>query len=151
MNLSAPLVVSVGLLFASLAQAGGLEVENAWVRQPPPGANAAAYLTITNRGEVARTLVGVRSSAAKRVELHESKVVDGVARMGAVGPVEIEPGKTVTFAPRGLHVMLTRPQPMKIGESVTLVFELADGATLDVVAKVRKGPPPLRGEHQHHH
>ena len=95
------------------ARAGDLEVRGAWIRQPPPGANAAAYMTLHNGGSSAQRLLGARTAAAERVELHRSVVENGVARMEPVEALEIGPGETIELAPGGLHWMLIRPQPLQ--------------------------------------
>lgn len=152
MNLRLCSFVCSVLLAGSIANADGLEASDAWIRQPPPATNAAAYMKLANPGKDALRVVSVRSAVAKRVELHETTVKDGVARMNPVDSVEIPPGKTVVFAPRGLHVMLIEPAPLKIGQRVTLEVVLADGATLAVEAEVRAGMPGKAEDHsQHHH
>ena len=68
-------------------------------------------------------------------------VEDGVARMGRVESIEVPSGGQVVLAPRGLHVMLIRPQPLRSGDEVELTLALDDGSTLSVVVPVRKQEP----------
>ena len=59
--------------------------------------------------------------------------------MASVDLVEIKPGQTVAFEHGGLHVMLMAPvAAMNEGDTVTLTFAFADGATEVVDAKVMR-------------
>ncbi|MCP5060045.1 MAG: copper chaperone PCu(A)C [bacterium] len=138
------------LAVAAPGFAGDLAVTDAWVRQPPPGSNAAAYLTLANHGSVARSLVGVHSALTEKAELHESKVEEGVARMTPVAAVEVPAGGAVTLAPMGLHIMLIQPKLPAVGESVELVLELDGGETLTAIAEVRGMGHEAGGGHDHH-
>lgn len=124
--------------------AGPAGVRNAWVRLPPPGTPAAAYLTLHNRTDQGLTLVGATSPDCQRVEIHRSVVEDGMARMEPAGPLEIPPEGTLVFAPRGLHLMLMQPKELEAGKRVELKLELEGGATIDVEATVRRGAPRTR-------
>jgi copper(I)-binding protein len=75
-----------------------------------------------------------------------------VMRMREVPSIEIPPGRTVTFGPGGLHLMmigLTRP--LRQGETVpvTLRFERAGEVpvTLAVLAAGARGPMGGMGGH----
>ena len=67
----------VALMFAGCTAQGAtstasVEVKNAWIRTPPPGApTAAGYATITNHAIASDRLTGAYSSAAASVGLHE--------------------------------------------------------------------------------
>jgi len=123
-----------------------VEVTDAWIREPPPGTNAAGYLTLANNGSESRTLVAVRSLACPRIELHRSVVQDGVARMQRVEAIDVPAGESVALTPEGLHLMLIGPKALKDGDRVELVLELSDGETLTTTAVVRRG-----GAHSGHH
>ena len=64
------------------------------------------------------------------VELHESVIEDGVARMVALDELALQPGATVQFAPGGKHLMLMRPGDDLV--SVTLEFHAGDTVVLRV-------------------
>ena len=131
------------MLIAGAASAGEVTIHDAWVREPPPGANAAAYLTIRNASDAAVRIVSVSSPAAERVELHKSSIEGGVARMTPVASLEVPAGGSVEFAPGGLHVMLIHPARLEAGHTVPLRFALEGGGALEVEATVRKA----RGGH----
>jgi copper(I)-binding protein len=139
----APTALALVALLPALAACargdGALSVEDAWVRAAPPGVRAsAAYMTIRNDGDAARSVVGVASAQFARASLHETRMEDGMARMRPVSTVEIRPGDSVTLAPGGLHVMLEDPaRPLAAGEQASLTLRLDDGSALEVTAEVR--------------
>jgi copper(I)-binding protein len=121
-----------------LAFAQEIEVRDPWIRQPPPGANAAAYLTLANPGEISRRVTAVKAEGVERIEMHRTVVEEGVARMEAVDSIEIPAGGEVTLAPRGLHLMLIRPSSLSEGDEVELVFELDGDEYIAARAGVRR-------------
>lgn len=137
------------LLLAAPASAEGPMIRDAWVRQPPPGANAAGYLTLHNPGAKAVAVVGARSPVSDQVELHRTVVEDGVARMRPVERLEVPAGGEIVLAPRGLHLMLLEPKALQPGDRVQLTLELEDGETVSTEAEVRKQSPDA-GHHGHH-
>ncbi len=134
-----PLLGFFGLLLilSTSASAGDVEVRGAWIREPPPESNAAGYLTLRNRGDRPRRVVRVESDGAERVEMHRSVIEDGMARMIPVAAIEVPPGGEVELAPRGLHLMLIHPRPLRGGDELELRLELDRGEFLEVQAVVR--------------
>src|SRR5262249_45815004 len=72
-------------------------------------------------------LVGGSTPVGQKVEMHETATKDGVATMRPVlGGLSIPPGRTVTLAPGGYHIMIIGLNaPLKEGDHVpmTLQFE----------------------------
>ena len=128
------------LQLPAAALADELVIERAWIRLPPPGANTAGYMTLVNDGDVPVSLTGVSSDSAERVELHESSVEGGVARMRHVHAIEVPAHGRVSLAPRGLHLMLIRPGTLVEGGTVRLVLELDGRAAQTVDVPVRREP-----------
>jgi copper(I)-binding protein len=142
--------------FAStgMARVGDLVISSAWTRQTPPGAKVGgAYFTITNEGDSADRLIGGEAAFAKRVEIHEMSVTDGVMRMQPVeGGLEIKPGETVELKPGGYHVMFMglSENPKKGGNvNVTLRFEEA-GETSFLIPVAGIGATSLEGHDGDH-
>ena len=129
---------------AGAASAATLEVKNAWIRTPPPGApTAAGYAAITNHGIASDRLTGAYSSAAASVGLHEMQKQGGVMRMRPVaGGLAIGASATVALAPDGRHLMLTGlKRPLKAGEHVRIVlqFQRAGDVAADFVVRDQAG------------
>lgn len=143
-----PLVVVAILALLGAAPSGqaaddpsGLEVRDAWIRLPPPLANAAGYLRIESTSASALRIVGVESDVAARTEIHRSWIEGGVARMRRVDSLEVPAGGELVLEPHGFHVMLIRPEPLTEGQRVELRFEIEGKGTLTVAAEVRRSPP----------
>jgi periplasmic copper chaperone A len=117
----------------------GIRVQNAWVPQPPPGADvAAAYFTVRNTTHEAAVLVEVSSPLASEVMLHETKVVGGESRMRMLERLVIPAGGTVTLHPGAIHVMLQGlRKPLTVGQEVPLVLRFANGQEMRLSARVR--------------
>ena len=93
------------------------------------------YFSITNAGSSADRLLSVSTPVAGKVELHESRLVDGVMEMREVASVECPAGATVKATPGGLHVMLlglTAPLAPGSDFNVSLHFRDAGVLTLKV-------------------
>jgi len=116
-----------------------VQVVNAWIPQPPPGAEvAAAYFTVRNIGHEPAVLVGIDSPLAAAAMLHESSVLAGESRMRPVERLVIPAGGSVTLKPGGLHVMLHElASALAAGQRVPLVLHFAGGKEIRVAAQVR--------------
>ena len=118
--------------------AQGVTVSQAWSRATAPGGrNGAVFFTIHNTG-AADTLVGASAPVAEKTELHETINDNGMMRMRPVPAVKIDQGKSVTFAPGGLHVMLLGLKaPLQQGAHfpVTLTFQKAGAVTVEAVVQ----------------
>ena len=133
-------------LIATAAQAatyrlGGLEVAQPWSRPAAAGVNGAGYMTVTNRGSVPDTLTAIESPAAKKVEMHRSAMAGGLMTMQQVNSVLLPPGKAITFAPAGYHVMLIGlAKAQKTGDVVPATLVFKSGARLKIEFSVGMGP-----------
>jgi periplasmic copper chaperone A len=135
----------------------------------PGGAKVAAgFMTITNTGTQADTLIGGSVPFAGAFEVHEMKMEGGLMKMRRLEPgLVIKPGATVVLKPGSLHLMFVDlKQGPKRGTPVkgTLIFEKA--GQIEVEYKVEalgardlgEGEPPGRkgdtkpkgGSHSHH-
>ena len=135
------LVLVMGL-WAGLVHAGGhLMVDNAWIREAPPGAAAlAGYMTVQNHGDKPRMLIGASSPAFGNVMLHRTVMEEGMAKMVHQHMIEIPAKGSVTFEPNDYHLMLMKPkQQLKAGDKVEITLEFKDGETLVVTYEVRAG------------
>ena len=97
------------------------------VTRPMPGMKmSAAYLSLTNNSGEAIRISRVASPQYESVQLHETRLEDGVARMRAIPVLEIATGETVTLERGGKHLMLMRPT----GSSDTVSLQFLDGDDL---------------------
>lgn len=120
-------LIQISTLFALLTLTAYAEVtvHNAWVRPTvPQQKTTGAFMTITSTTDA--RLVGIKSSIADRVEIHEMKMENDVMSMRAVPSLPLSAGKQTKLVPGGYHVMLfDLHQQVKAGDSVplTLIIE----------------------------
>ena len=134
---SARLALGVALAAAllsasgSVAHAAGLRIEKPWMRLIIKARPAAGYFTLHNETDKTVTLTGASSSACGMMMLHETKEMDGVAKMMHVMGIKVPAGGKLAFQPGGYHIMCMKPQAsMVIGKSVPVTLKFADGKTL---------------------
>jgi copper(I)-binding protein len=118
-------------------------VRDAWVRLPPGNMPMmAGFGRIENRCGMPATVLRASSPSFASVELHETKLVDGVSRMRPVPELRLAPNGAAVFKPGGLHLMLMKPSaPLNPGSRVVLQFELAGGGKVLGEFEVRKAMP----------
>ena len=117
------------------------QLREGWVRMPPGGKMPmmAGFGRIVNRCPTPVTIIAARSPSFGSVELHETRVVDGVSRMRPVPELRLAPDGSAVLKPGGLHLMLMRPgAALKAGSRIVVEFELADGGTLLGEFEMRK-------------
>jgi periplasmic copper chaperone A len=150
------LLLTTATLASAVVQefkAGDLSIDP-WSRATPKGAKVAAgYMMITNKGTAPDRLLGGLSSAAERIEVHEMAMKDGVATMRPIsGGLLIEPGKSVTLAPGGNHLMIMDlKKPLKQGDKfgATLEFEKAGKVGVNFDVQAMGSLSPMRGQPGH--
>lgn len=130
---------------------GNLVVTQAWSRATPGGAEVAGgYLTIENKGSLPDRLLSASTGAARKIEIHEMGLSDGIMTMRPMqNGLVIEPGKVVKFAPGGRHLMLMGlTAPLVEGDliAVTLTFETAGQLTVPFAVQGigARAPDPLQ-------
>jgi copper(I)-binding protein len=124
------------VLVAACSEAPGPPIAVTNVVVTSPGAAmpmAAGYMKIGNRSGAPIRITAVTSPNYESVEMHETTVEDGVARMRELPELVIHDGETVTFERGGKHLMLMRP----VGEpdTVTLNFYSEDVLLVTVSTK----------------
>lgn len=144
-------IIVVGLAAAAMAQLPGIEVDQVWARATPPGAKTGAvYLTLSNKGGEADTLLAVTTPVAAKAELHTTINDNGILRMRPLASLAVKPGDTAKLQPSGMHIMLTDLKaPLVAGQSFTLTLTFAKAGTKQVTATVEKagsmGMPGMSG------
>jgi copper(I)-binding protein len=118
------------------ASVGALRVFGAYVREPAAPDVAAAYLRVTNTGDVDDVLLAVTTPLAMG-ELHRGVVHDGKRGMEPVASVPVPAGGTTVLRPGELHVMLMHVRtPLHRGMTVPLTLRFAKAGTVTVTAPV---------------
>jgi len=136
----ATLIVALlaGFMQQPAAQQSGIQVDHVWSRAAMAGRTGVVYLTITDTGP-ADTLTGVASPVAASAGLHETVNDNGVMKMRPVASLPVTPGKPLTLAPGGYHIMLVDlKQPLKEGDSFPVTFSFAKAGQVTATATVEK-------------
>jgi copper(I)-binding protein len=136
---------------ADSVNAGDLVLSAAWGRvstgMKRPG---AAFLSITNTGSTNDRLIASHTPAAKRAELHQHIMDNGVMRMRQVKAIDVPTGAMILLKPGSFHIMLFELKSMlNDGDMfpLTLTFEKAGNATIIVhVAKTGSGKAHEHGD-----
>lgn len=116
---------------------GNLSIMQPWARASAGHGDAgAAFMKIANNGSEDDKLVAAATSVAKKAEIHETKMEDGVMKMRMLmGGLPIPAGGAVELKPMGLHVMLMGvTEKLVEGQTLmlTLTFEKAGNIELAV-------------------
>ena len=131
LSLSVALAAALVTATAPAALAAGLRIEKPWMRLIIKARPAAGYFTLHNDTDKAVALTGASSSACGMTMLHETKEVNGVAKMMHVGSIKVPAHGKLTFQPGGYHIMCMKPQAsMVVGKGVPVTLKFADGKTL---------------------
>ena len=136
------LAVLAALAFAhSWAETSQVVIENAWIRAPVAGQTVTAgYCDIRNDGDEPVTIVGFTGPV--RVEMHETRTEDGMARMRPLRQLRVAAKSTASLAPGGRHLMLfgvDAEHTAGEANALTLRMRLASGDELSAQFRVRAG------------
>lgn len=130
------LVLALGST-AATAGMSGVEVTKARIRLLPGDLPLAGYFDVQNSGKQAVSLTGASSADFGMVMMHRSMHKNGEATMMMVDKIDVAPGKTVSFAPGGYHLMLMhRKKDLKVGDKVLIKLEFSDGEKMNAQFKV---------------
>ena len=144
MNATMRRAAAIMLLSSTNAFAAGhLVVENAWIRNAPPGtAMMAGYGVLHNIGDAPVTVTGAESADFGSASLHKSTNSNGMEHMQPLGDITIKPGERVTFAPGGNHIMLMQPKKeLRLDESVPIHIVTKDADSTVGIFVVRDAAP----------
>jgi copper(I)-binding protein len=130
-------------LVAGAAFAADVNVEQAWARATVPGQQSGgAFLTVTSAG--GDRLLGGRTPAAERVELHTMKMEGTTMRMRQVDAIVLPPGQPVKLEPGHFHLMFVGLKaPLKAGEKLPLALRFEKAGEVNVEVQVSSGAGPL--------
>ncbi len=122
---------------------------NAYIPEMPPMMKMlAGYVTLSNNGEQDIIIDKACSKAFDSVEMHESKIVDSLAKMVQLKALRIPAKSSVTLKPGGIHLMLINPGKRPIaGDTIDVMLVDQAGQAYDITFTVKK----LSGETHHHH
>jgi copper(I)-binding protein len=126
---------------AAPVHAGDVVAANAWARATSAANKTGiAFVTLTNKGGMADSLVAAATPLAAKVEFHSHVHQDGMMKMRQQAEVDLAAGQTLEFTPGGLHLMLVDlKSPLKPGQSFPLTLTFAKAGPVAVAVTVEGG------------
>jgi copper(I)-binding protein len=119
------------LLAACGAPQPPLVASDVEVTRPMPGRNmSAGFLVLTNNTDADIRITRVTSPQYGAVEIHETTVEDGIARMRELEALVVPAGGSVRLERGGKHLMLM--QARNPGDRVSLQLYSEDAPVLDI-------------------
>src|SRR5690606_32876517 len=116
-----------------------IAIEDPWARPAPAGDNSAAYFVVHNRAGTDDALTGASADVADMVEVHESRVEDGIMKMEHIHALPIPAGESVTLEPGGYHVMfIGLRRDLEAGDTFQLELHFEQAGTVTVDVEVRE-------------
>lgn len=103
----------------------------------------AFYVTITNNGDDADTLLAVETDMAETVEVHSVEMEDDVMKMSPMHDgLEIPAGETVVLEPGGYHVMLIGiTESLLDGEEFTATLQFENAGEVEITVPIHAIEP----------
>ena len=119
----------------------GLQQQSGFVRAMPPGHPVnGGFFSLKNTSGSDISIVGACSESAKRVEIHEHQMRDGLMRMREVEAIAVAAGDTVEFVSGGYHLMIFGlSSSLALGDNVTVNLKLADGSLVELQLPLQLG------------
>tara|TARA_B100001093_G_scaffold120786_1_gene113594 strand:- start:2244 stop:2750 length:507 start_codon:yes stop_codon:yes gene_type:complete len=130
-----------------------IQVENPWVRHAPPNASMhAGYAVLRNNTNQEVNLISVSSPDYKTVEIHRSRIINGLATMAREDQIEIPPRGQIRLKPKGLHFMLMYPhRRINLGNKVRIIVGFSDSTSQQFEADVKNFDESIEVPHHKHH
>lgn len=131
------------LLFASSVTFAktSIEVQNAYIKLPPPGSSTAAMFgDFKNNENQDRKLIKItESSLSDDFELHEMSMDNGKMSMRKIENIALPKKKTTALRPGGLHIMIFNlKRPLLEKEIINLEGILDNQEKIQIKAQVLK-------------
>lgn len=139
MRIILPFVISLLLLGCAEQQTGKIRVEGAWIPEIPPMISVTAgWMVLHNDGDMPKYLIGAFSPNVGDIEIHQSVVVNDMARMVLQPELEIPPRGSLVFSSEtGYHLMLYKSRGMTAGARIPITLTFRDGSALTAEFVVR--------------
>lgn len=137
------------LPLAALAD-GPISVEDSYARSANPK-SGAAFMMLTNGGDMECTLIGATTDAAEKTELHTHREENGMMVMGPADPIVLAPGATHHLDRGGDHVMLMGlKKPLENGDEVVLQLDFGPCGMMEIQVPVDNDRAAAASDHDDH-
>jgi copper(I)-binding protein len=125
---------------SSLLAASGIEINNAYLRLPPPGTTTAAlFFDLSNNEKSDRSILKVSGAISDDFEMHEMAMDGGKMSMRKVEKITLKKNSTTSLKPGGFHIMVFNlKRPLKDNEALEIKLELDHQEKISIKAIVKK-------------
>ena len=139
-NLTTTYLLAADLPVGEGTQTSKLQISDVWIRAMPPGhMMSAAYFKVHNLSSESINILSVTSVDAQSCSFHQTKIVDGIVKMLALGSLEIPSQDVIQLQPAGIHLMLMGiKKPLHVGEKIPLLLQFSNGTKIAVDAQIRR-------------
>lgn len=119
-------------------RAGSIVISDAWSRPTAAGMPmGVAYFVVRNAGSADDAIVAASTPAAARVEMHQTTLSDGMARMRPLREIVVPAKGQVAVAPGGIHLMLVDlAAPLAAGQRIPLVLQFRNAGRVEILLVV---------------
>lgn len=125
-------LIAIALLLAACGEPQPpLVASDVDITRPLPGRHVSAgYLVLSNTTSEDIRITHITSPEFGKVQIHETKIEDGIARMHALQELIVPANGSVRLERGGKHLMLMRPD--EIEDSVSLQLYSGDAPILTI-------------------
>ncbi|MGI5336734.1 copper chaperone PCu(A)C [Streptomyces sp. CA-181903] len=110
--------------------------EDARVLLPFDRDDTAAFVRLTNKGDVDDELLSVSAPSAGGAMFAQTVVKDGAGSMRMLRSVTVPARDVVAMSPHGTDIMVSRPPRLAVGDRLPLVLRFRESGTVRVEAEV---------------
>jgi len=128
------------ILSFKLYASQSLQIKQAWIPEAPPGARVmAGFMEIHNSATQNIDIIAISSPAFKRVEIHLSTDVNGIAKMQSQKKLRITARDKLILESGSYHLMLIKPVKRLVdGDRARLNFTLSNGGKISLNVTIKK-------------
>jgi hypothetical protein len=133
------LTAAIFLIITNFASAcDSLSLNDIWARTCKAHNTSAVYFEITNNSDKDEEVLLANADIAHTTEVHKTVTENGISQMVHIDRLVIPAGKTVTFQPKGLHIMLMGvKQDLNSGDTFYLELEFKNAGSKIYKVKVK--------------
>ena len=129
------------LMLATSLQADSskLQFNNGWIKQLPPVVPMrAGYVAINNPSEQTVEITKAHSDSFNMIELHESRMEDGMMKMVEQESLVIPAKGSLQLKPGSFHLMMMGlKEQLEVGDVVNVDFSFNDGTSKSIAFEVK--------------
>ncbi|MCH9753848.1 MAG: copper chaperone PCu(A)C [Alphaproteobacteria bacterium] len=107
-----------------------VSLNDMWARTCKKNNTSAVYFDIKNDSEEDEIILSANADIAHMTEIHKTVTENGISQMVHIDRLVLPAGKTVTFKPKGLHIMLMGvKQDLNSGDTFYLELEFKNAGS----------------------